>query len=319
MFGNPGMLLSPYHIYQKYVYEEWLLSVYSVIHSFFSGVVSFFKNQFFQPIPDSSLGVLPKTVLSLSDEYIEKHTRRFLETFSQDNRIDYNSGIDAIFYNKKELTELLSDENNYLEKKWRTKLLFENTPRGNVVMFYDAYKQGFQYYSDQSSIPYPILNAVSMKYVITFRCRDFFVDENILPENRRSGIIERHEEQSKAEKQAKAEKESPIESESAVGKLVPSKSSAFAKFKSYNTVSAKASGSVNTTMKSSEKRIENTLKESAAAPKLTNSLVSMGKMSNMSFIQKGVSKTPEFESVLLPKKKMSYADYKKLIDFASND
>lgn len=315
MFGNPVMLLSPYDIYQKYVYEEWILSVYSVIHSFFSRVVAFFK--FFQHTPDSSLGVLPKTVVSLSDEYVEKHTHRFLKTFSRDNGIDYNSGVDAIFYNKKELTELLSDENNYLEKKWRTKLLFENTPRGNVIMFYDAYKQGFQYYSDQSSIPYPVLNAVSMKYVITFRCRDFFVDENILPENRRSGMIERHEEQSKAEKQAKAEKESPIESESAAGKLVPSKSSAFAKFKSYNTVSAKASG--NTTMKSSEKRIENTLKESAAAPKLTNSLVSMGKMSNMSFIQKGVSKTPEFESVLLPKKKMSYADYKKLIDFSSND
>lgn len=46
-------------------------------------------------------------------------------------------------------------------------------------MFYDAYKMGFSYYSDQNTISYDILNAAAMKYVTIFRCRDFFIDETI--------------------------------------------------------------------------------------------------------------------------------------------
>ena len=46
-------------------------------------------------------------------------------------------------------------------------------------MFYDPYKLGFSYYSDTNGIPYFILNAVAMKYIYTFRCLDFFVDNKL--------------------------------------------------------------------------------------------------------------------------------------------
>ncbi len=55
-------------------------------------------------------------------------------------------------------------------------------------MYYNVYKQGFAYYSDQS-IPYPILNAVCMKYVIRYFCLDFFIDNSILPENMNSPLL----------------------------------------------------------------------------------------------------------------------------------
>jgi len=247
--------------------------------------------------------VLPKTVVTLTDEYITARTTAFMKTFDNTNGVDYNSGVDAVFYSKKDLAELLADENNTLEKTWRSKMLFENTPRGNIIMYYDAFKQGFRYYSDQNSLPYSLVNAVAMKYVIIFRCRDFFMDETVLPEDNPSGIIREHEAQNKTDKDKSenSKKESNVSSTNT--------SAAFAKFKSYNTVSAKATGNV---MKSSEKRADNVRKEETAAPKRTNSLVSMGKMTNLSFIQKEITKTPEFESMLLPKKRLSYADYKRM-------
>ena len=66
------------------------------------------------------------------------------------------------------------------ENKWKHRILFENTPHGNIVMFYDLYRQAFAYYSD-SHLNYSILNHCAMKYVRMFLCRDFFVDTTILP------------------------------------------------------------------------------------------------------------------------------------------
>ena len=49
-------------------------------------------------------------------------------------------------------------------------------------MYYDLFKQGFGYYSNDSVVSYKILNAMAMKYVIVFFCRDFFMDEFVLNE-----------------------------------------------------------------------------------------------------------------------------------------
>ena len=48
-------------------------------------------------------------------------------------------------------------------------------------MYYDIFKHAFAYASD-NYIPYSVLNACAMKYVVTFRCIDFFVDSTILPD-----------------------------------------------------------------------------------------------------------------------------------------
>jgi hypothetical protein len=56
----------------------------------------------------------------------------------------------------------------------------EWTPLGNVIMYYDVYKNGFSYYSNHTLMDY-FLNALAMKYVLLFKCRDFFMDETISP------------------------------------------------------------------------------------------------------------------------------------------
>jgi hypothetical protein len=92
-------------------------------------------------------------------------------------------------YDKDMYFELIKMESNYLEKEWHSRILFETTPRGNIIMFYDPYKLGFNYYCDSNGIPYNILNAVAMKYVLTFYCRDFFVDDRISHYFKKSDII----------------------------------------------------------------------------------------------------------------------------------
>jgi hypothetical protein len=54
-------------------------------------------------------------------------------------------------------------------------VLFETTPFGNVIMYYDADKDSFIYFSDKT-LSYPIVNAVGKKYALTFRCESLFND-----------------------------------------------------------------------------------------------------------------------------------------------
>lgn len=118
-----------------------------------------------------------KTLVDPSYEYYLRIKNRYSGSF--ETAINYNTNVDVVFYSKPDFQELMKQEMNYLEKQWRTRILFETTPRGNIIMFYDVYKQGFAYYCDANGIPYNILNAVAMKYVLTFYCRDFFVDNNV--------------------------------------------------------------------------------------------------------------------------------------------
>ena len=67
-----------------------------------------------------------------------------------------------------------------VENMWKSRILFQNTLQGNVIMYYDIYKMAFVYYSDMQ-ISYKWLNYCAMKYVRIFYCRDFFLDDSFLP------------------------------------------------------------------------------------------------------------------------------------------
>ena len=145
----------------------------------------FIFNRFFLNKPTEIKQIQPinnyKSQSELDKIYIERNRSQFLIVISTilNNKTDhqFNSNIDPIFYNIKEYTQLLEND-NVLESIWKTRLLLENTPRGNIIMFFDVYKFGFAYYSDQHIPPF-ILNAVAMKYVKMFRCFDFFLDNQL--------------------------------------------------------------------------------------------------------------------------------------------
>lgn len=131
-----------------------------------------------------------KSFIEENSEYINPIKRRFLLTFESASQFDEN--IDPLFYNKKEYTEHMMETKNELEPKWRRRMIIENTPRGNIIMYYDAYKLAFAFYCDQKVVSYDVLNAVAMKYVVHFRCRHFFLDEFIVPKENLSPFIKIH-------------------------------------------------------------------------------------------------------------------------------
>jgi hypothetical protein len=118
--------------------------------------------------------------------FTEKHKQIFLDTFFDfenktiKNKDKWNENIDPRCYSIDFLQNLTFVENNEYELQWKRRLLQLTTPRGNIIMYYDFYKQAFAYVSDQQ-MPYIVLNACAMKYVRVFRCFDFFIDVNILP------------------------------------------------------------------------------------------------------------------------------------------
>lgn len=131
-----------------------------------------------------------KSFIEENSEYINPIKSRFLLTFESEASFDEN--IDPLFYNKKEYTEHMMETKNTLEPQWRRRMLIENTPRGNIIMYYDAYKLAFGFYCDQKVVSYDVLNAVAMKYVVQFRCRHFFLDEFIVPKENLSPLIKVH-------------------------------------------------------------------------------------------------------------------------------
>ncbi len=129
------------------------------------------------------------SVLSQIDEYIQLNTSRFLRTYQTNKSSGLNRNMNEEFYSKDAYQNIIKNENNGLEQEWKRRILFENTPRGNVIMYYDPYKLAFAYYCDTSSMPYNLLNAVAMKYVLSFHCMHLFVDNEVTPADSASPLI----------------------------------------------------------------------------------------------------------------------------------
>jgi hypothetical protein len=160
---------------------------------------------------------------------IARH-RKFTRTFDNSVNSNFSSNIDDVFYDKKKLFQTMLIDNNHLEKEWKTRIMIDTTPRGNLIMFYDVYKQGFAYYSDQNSLPYAVLNGAAMKYVIMFGCRDFYMDENFLPEDYVSPLVKIFLEDDKPDKNDSDDIEADIKTKPV---KIDTKSGPFAKLKNY--------------------------------------------------------------------------------------
>jgi hypothetical protein len=233
-------------------------------------------------------------------KYYDIAKSKFLATFGTEN--DANTNIDAVFYDKPQYAKEMEIHNNNQEQMWKRRVLLDSTPRGNLIMYYDPYKLGFAYYSDVY-MPYHILNAAAMKYVVMYRCRDFFVDELIVPETHPSKFVKLYF----VDKDPKS-KPKPESNHSTAG--TTQNSAVFAQLKSYN----KPGGRV------SNESLTNTNPTSETKPeKVKNVFVNLGKIANYSIIQRTPKQFPTngFRSGLLPvAKEMSWSDYKKSVSIS---
>ena len=145
---------------------------------FILGGSFFYKNWFVQKKQEKKL--LPPPPPTPEEIYIRKYKEKFIRSFHEDDIKKYNQGIHRAFYVQDSYNKIMQNKSSILEKDWKQRILFEQTPQGYVIMYFDAYKHGFAYYSDHQ-ITYPILCACCIKYVLTFFCRDFFIDETYWP------------------------------------------------------------------------------------------------------------------------------------------
>ena len=229
--------------------------------------------------------------------YIEQSKNRFLTTIqsrTEGGATVVNSNTNTEFYSKINYQAVIRIEKNPLELEWKRRILFENTPRGNVIMYYDPYKLAFAYYCDTSSMPYKLLNAIAMKYVMRFHCVDLFVDNEISPENCLSPLIKT------------LFVDEPVKSKPKSGQVaVDLKNAPFIKLKKYDT---------------SAKSLDN--KDIKKQQVIHNNFVCIGKILNFSFINKVEKRVPSingFKSNLLDnlsaenklqKQVLSYKDFK---------
>ena len=72
------------------------------------------------------------------------------------------------------LKERKSENNAYIPGS--NNFVFENTPHGIVIMYYDKEAESFSYYVDKKDIAYKYLETVSRKYVIQNNCLPLFID-----------------------------------------------------------------------------------------------------------------------------------------------
>ena len=141
-----------------------------------------------------------KNKLSPVAQFLEDRKKQFSELWTQP-RTSVNANIDDSFYDHEQYKNML-DRNTTIEKLWKTRILFDMTPSGNVIMYYDVFKHGFVYASDQT-IPYTVLCGCAMKYCKIFYCRDFFRDNLYIPDYQLSPFTLMDLDQEKIEKRKK--------------------------------------------------------------------------------------------------------------------
>jgi hypothetical protein len=242
---------------------------------------------------------------SNSDDFLEKEKEKEKEREKVEEEInllrcmikelDNKSDIDIIRLAKLEARQFVIKERL---DGLKNNFIFEKTPLGNVIMYWNNIRESFEYYSD-NTIPYRFLETVARKYVKTFNCRQIYVDMEF-------ELNEFERKQKEEELRIKLlEEESKIINQNSVELK---KKDVFAKFKNYNKESGtgkvnrgvappKNSIPNNNTKKSDEKII---LKENS------NRYTCEGKIANFNFLKKPDRKVTD------KKYAMSFADYKKL-------
>lgn len=236
--------------------------------------------------------------------------RDFFENKTRD-QLELEEKISPQKYENKYLEEVLkiTSENNPEETKEEEKqqlleglansFIIEKTPLGNVAMYYNAKRESFTYFSD-NTIPYRFLEVVARKYVLTYRCTDLYVimEEELKKYERRLEELE---------KQKQLEQENNLNTNETNSKKA--KKNVFAKFKNYNKEAG--TGRVNkapppknsipqTKIDSSENSEKVILKENA------NRYTYEGRFSNFNPLKKIDRKQID------KKYAMSFADFKKM-------
>lgn len=190
------------HLLNK-IYNHTLQSSFLFLGYMYSYRIYFLlKNNFYFYFPHFKPKItIPKTELEL---FNEKYKNAFVNAINSNK--SFNENITDTFYDKEKYNKVMKEQHNELEKKWKSSILIQNTPRGNIIMCYDSFKMGFMYYCD-NNVTHDILNSLASYYVIHFSCLDFFIDNEYYKDNK-SQFVDLYCKEDKTEKEKEKKKNS---------------------------------------------------------------------------------------------------------------
>ena len=90
------------------------------------------------------------------------------------------SGVEVASYENKYYDKYDEMESEDLDEDYvktlKNNVLYEMTPKGRIIMYYDFEKESFIYYCDTKDVPYLYLETVARKYALTYHCKKIVVD-----------------------------------------------------------------------------------------------------------------------------------------------
>ena len=201
-------------VYSAYFYLKRTSKHNKIQHSFFY-YLHFIKNLFSRSIANGSS----------RDKETQKNIAFNVKELPQ--HVKYDNGW---FDELDELKRLSDEPFIYREDDALLTPLRETTPRGDIMMYYDAETKSFNYYSNSKNIPYSTLDAVARKYVCLHKDPSIYIDI-------RDEVIKGHEKCLKQDKynKSKLAKLEGNKNKSGNEFLSSAKKSLFAAFKNYKT------------------------------------------------------------------------------------
>ena len=240
----------------------------------------------------------PPTKLIEIKPYVEtqydKSCKKYAKFYNTETH-DENSNIDPVLYDFDKRKEIFVSVDNEMEKQWKSRILIENTPRGNVMMYFNPYLLSYHYYSDEQIIPYKILEQVATKYVVMFRCKDFFIDVEKRPRNQILDVLQKEEDSLKSKKMK-------VNDITKCVNIQSDSKDVFAALKDYRS-EVKADATTKepngSTRFTKETKTKAKLVKRAEEPKFSNKFVRVGKMCEFNITQKPVNKKIEAVNELM--------------------
>jgi hypothetical protein len=284
-FNNFDYFVEVYKYYLNNLYsDEDAEKMYNYIEFFNNKMIDFIKqNVLFlkndtEPLEENIADELPEKIP-------EKYEDKYLEAYKK---------MDSVECSDEKIQGL------------KNTILMENTPLGNVIMYYDKTRETFIYYSD-STIPYRYLETISRKYVIMNNCKQIHVDMEEEIKEAQEKLEQKKQQEEEKKKQEQIDANIPVPNLTNFASITNIKKSVFAKLKKYNTNTSLKSSGIPTDNKSvSKKNIPESDKTFILKEK-ANRYSCEGKLMNFSFLKKVDKK------IVDKRYAMNFSDFKKMI------
>ena len=167
--------------------------------------------------------VLSHGVMNIYYKYLKNQVRAGAEA-GAGTEAEADAPKEEMMYERKYLTELEQLEERVLSdtelNELMNKIVRENTPDGEIIMFYNNNTKSYFYYTDIRNVSYKILDAVARCYAVTYNVKQVCVNYKEVWEKAKVEALQQQEKDNEEKAEEKAE-ETKVKS-------------VFADFKDYN-------------------------------------------------------------------------------------